>query len=853
MRILSYNVAGTQQSPCMISPMKPPLLSFSLLLLFTLADVTPLRADVLKRISEQEFVHEIVEIQDKVWLATDTGAYRVDGETPTRVSPPQDMVVKTIAEVRGQPWLGSEKGLFAVRGARAEPILEEGLGGSLITAIRVVGDDVWLGTDAGLKRVEGDTLSPAVIRGGVNAVEVIDGRVWVGTRFNGYRANDSGGFDTMFSTPTEVSKIVAAGGNVWFVTNREMGRYGPCFLFDGAGAAPVESLGGREVISVADIGGEPWFGTTRGVFGLDGQPPSRLSGMTPTEPINAVGEIQGQVWLGSTKRAYRELSGNLRPIPTGGENLGIKEIVLAAGRTWLRSSTGAYRLERDVEMRISPTTLRLMGAEVSLGRIIGIREARYHDASGLVSSVPGDFEVVLHWQQKGFDEELAAGDFAPANSLTRVFPLGFQTLYIVGRDPYGNTTLPEARPVLVLPALRIALAILTPIAWWLLAFVLLILAPWSSPVMNLLMVPTVRKIGSLWAIPVALAFGPVRRHLLRRYVRELREFCILQKWNDSSGLPPKESEILAELAARHKARVTGDPVTTRRYLRYLTSRLAGDEIGRQLDRAVPVFLRLEFFGKDLEDLESGACLLLDNFGGFTDSALAKMLLKRGGFVFLLDGGDRIDADGCVTLAKFIEGYQGRNFIIVDSGEVDDEHASIVTFDIGEQLSEALELEEPAPDAGHYSCFISYSHEDGDFAQKLRAELERRQIRSWLDVEDMTIGAKILDSVVEAIRRHDKVLLCCSEASLTSPFVDDEISTAIEKERELGQLVLMPLNLDGYLFEGWRSGHAPRIRERLAADFVAWENDSTKLNQQVGRLVRALARPTEESDEPEDGS
>ena len=67
----------------------------------------------------------------------------------------------------------------------------------------------------------------------------------------------------------------------------------------------------------------------------------------------------------------------------------------------------------------------------------------------------------------------------------------------------------------------------------------------------------------------------------------------------------------------------------------------------------------------------------------------------------------------------------------------------------------------------YSCFISYSSKDQAFAERLHADLQAKGVRCWFAPEDMKIGAKILDTIDEAIRLRDKVLLVLSDASLAS--------------------------------------------------------------------------------------
>jgi hypothetical protein len=144
----------------------------------------------------------------------------------------------------------------------------------------------------------------------------------------------------------------------------------------------------------------------------------------------------------------------------------------------------------------------------------------------------------------------------------------------------------------------------------------------------------------------------------------------------------------------------------------------------------------------------------------------------------------------------------------------------------------------------YSCFISYSHVDQAFARRLHDQLQARGIRCYLDEHQMRPGDDIYEQIDRGIRFWDKVLLCCSQASLTSWWVDSEINKAFEKERRLMRersakvLALIPLNLDGFLFK-WTSGKAEEVKVRLAADFTGWKRSHTRFERAFESVIRAL--------------
>jgi uncharacterized protein YjbI with pentapeptide repeats len=138
---------------------------------------------------------------------------------------------------------------------------------------------------------------------------------------------------------------------------------------------------------------------------------------------------------------------------------------------------------------------------------------------------------------------------------------------------------------------------------------------------------------------------------------------------------------------------------------------------------------------------------------------------------------------------------------------------------------------------HYSCFISYSSENGGFARRLHADLQNNGVRCWFAPEDMKIGSKLLDALDQAIQLRDKVLLVLSEASIASEWVEDEVTKAFEEERQRGCTVLFPVRLDDAVFatkEAW----AGKLRSRHIGDFCDWKKHDA-YQKALERVLRDL--------------
>ena len=81
----------------------------------------------------------------------------------------------------------------------------------------------------------------------------------------------------------------------------------------------------------------------------------------------------------------------------------------------------------------------------------------------------------------------------------------------------------------------------------------------------------------------------------------------------------------------------------------------------------------------------------------------------------------------------------------------------------------------------YSCFISYSGKDQEFADRLYEGLQNKGVRCWFAPHDVKAGEKLHEQIDAAIRLHDKLLLILSEHSMNSEWVKTEIFNARERE------------------------------------------------------------------------
>jgi len=150
---------------------------------------------------------------------------------------------------------------------------------------------------------------------------------------------------------------------------------------------------------------------------------------------------------------------------------------------------------------------------------------------------------------------------------------------------------------------------------------------------------------------------------------------------------------------------------------------------------------------------------------------------------------------------------------------------------------------------YYSCFLSYSSIDQDFAERLYADLQSNGVRCWFAPHHVQGGKKLHEQIDAAIRIHERLLLVLSPDSINSEWVKTEIAKARQREIKEKKRVLFPVRV-GISFEElkyWEyfdadigKSSAREIREYYIPDFSEWKSHDA-YQPEFNKLLRDLKK------------
>jgi hypothetical protein len=92
-------------------------------------------------------------------------------------------------------------------------------------------------------------------------------------------------------------------------------------------------------------------------------------------------------------------------------------------------------------------------------------------------------------------------------------------------------------------------------------------------------------------------------------------------------------------------------------------------------------------------------------------------------------------------------------------------------------------------------FISYSHKDKEFVDRLAGQLVRRNVNVWLDRWELSVGDSLIERVQEAVDGASALLVILSKSSVASEWCKKELSAGLLRELEERRVVVMPVMLE----------------------------------------------------------
>ncbi|MEU8632696.1 toll/interleukin-1 receptor domain-containing protein [Amycolatopsis sp. NPDC048633] len=117
-------------------------------------------------------------------------------------------------------------------------------------------------------------------------------------------------------------------------------------------------------------------------------------------------------------------------------------------------------------------------------------------------------------------------------------------------------------------------------------------------------------------------------------------------------------------------------------------------------------------------------------------------------------------------------------------------------------------------------FISYSHADKDFVDKLAIQLVQNSVSVWLDRWEIRVGDSLISKVQEAIKGASALLVILSRTSVNSAWVQKELNSGLIRELDERRVVVLPILIEDCQIPLF-------LREKMYADFRENFDDGLK--------------------------
>lgn len=145
-------------------------------------------------------------------------------------------------------------------------------------------------------------------------------------------------------------------------------------------------------------------------------------------------------------------------------------------------------------------------------------------------------------------------------------------------------------------------------------------------------------------------------------------------------------------------------------------------------------------------------------------------------------------------------------------------------------------------------FISYSHEDNEFVDKLAAQLVLNKANVWVDRWELKVGDSILQRVQAAMTDSSALIVVLSKASVNSEWCKKELAVGLNRELAERRVLILPLVLEDCeiplflrdkMYADFRKSHDKGLREVLDGIAFVVNADQGRIEEADGTLDWAV--------------
>jgi hypothetical protein len=132
----------------------------------------------------------------------------------------------------------------------------------------------------------------------------------------------------------------------------------------------------------------------------------------------------------------------------------------------------------------------------------------------------------------------------------------------------------------------------------------------------------------------------------------------------------------------------------------------------------------------------------------------------------------------------------------------------------------------------HSVFICHSSKDKPFVRKLGDALKAEGVPVWIDEAEIRVGDSIISRIEQAIGDVDYVAVALSPDAVSSPWVQEELRSAMSEQIEERKIKVLPLLVRDCDIPGF-------LRDKRYADFREPKRFDEGVEDLLGRLIRRV--------------